>query len=91
MPYFAHGESPAYSTINARIEALEAAASYRGPWRRGQRCLQLASGFYEWHLDPYGRKAPCLITVVDQDSLGSQASGIGASGRMGRRSKAART
>ena len=58
VPFFARGEPPKYSTINARIETFETAASYRGPWRRGQRCLQLASGFYEWHLDQYGRKAP---------------------------------
>jgi putative SOS response-associated peptidase YedK len=67
VPFFARGEPPKYSTINARIETFETAASYRGPWRRGQRCLQLASGFYEWHLDEYGRKAPYLITVADQD------------------------
>lgn len=70
VPYFTRGEPPAYSTINARVETLESAASYRGPWRRGQRCLQLASGFYEWHLDPYGRKTPYLITVLDQDLFG---------------------
>lgn len=67
VPFFTRGAPPAFSTINARVETLETAASYRGPWRRGQRCLQLASGFYEWHLDHYGRKAPYLITVVDQD------------------------
>jgi putative SOS response-associated peptidase YedK len=49
------------------IETVETAASYRGPWRRGQRCLQLASGFYEWHLDSSGRKAPYLITIADQE------------------------
>jgi putative SOS response-associated peptidase YedK len=67
VPFFAHGEPPKYSTINARIETFETAASYRGPWRRGQRCLQLASGFYEWHLDHYGRKSPYLISLVDQE------------------------
>jgi len=69
VPFFARGESPKYSTINARIETFETAASYRGPWRRGQRCLQLASGFYEWHMDERGRKAPYLITLADQDSF----------------------
>ena len=70
IPFFAHGEPPKYSTINARIETFETAASYRGPWRRGQRCLQLASGFYEWHLDEYGRKVPYLITLADQELFG---------------------
>jgi len=70
VPFFARGEVPKYSTINARIETFETAASYRGPWRRGQRCVQLASGFYEWHVDEYGRKAPYLITVADQELFG---------------------
>ena len=67
VPYFTQGEPPKYSTINARIETFETAASYRGPWQRGQRALQLASGFYEWHVDESGRKAPYLIAVADQD------------------------
>jgi putative SOS response-associated peptidase YedK len=66
IPYFAKGEPPKYSTINARIETVETAASYRGPWKRGQRCLQLATGFYEWHLDDQGRKAPFYIHLNDQ-------------------------
>ena len=66
IPFFAKGESPKYSTINARIESVETAASYRGPWKRGQRCLQVAAGFYEWHMNAEGRKAPYYITVVDQ-------------------------
>ena len=66
IPFFAKGEPPKYSTINARIETVETAASYRGPWKRGQRCLQVAAGFFEWHLNEEGRKAPFYITVVDQ-------------------------
>ena len=66
IPFFAHGEPPKYSTINARIESVTTAASYRGPWSRGQRCLQLASGFFEWHVDESGRKAPYYIHLADQ-------------------------
>jgi putative SOS response-associated peptidase YedK len=67
IPFFAHGEPPKYSTINARVETVASAPSYRDAWRRGRRCLQLASGFYEWHVDARGRKAPWLITVADQE------------------------
>ncbi len=67
IPFFAKGEAPKYSTINARIENVETAASYRGPWKRGQRCLQIACGFYEWHLDEQGRKTPYYIHLADQD------------------------
>lgn len=66
IPFFAKGEPAKYSTINARIETVETAASYRGPWKRGQRCLQVASGFYEWHLDNEGRKVPFYIHLADQ-------------------------
>jgi putative SOS response-associated peptidase YedK len=67
IPYFARGEPPRFSTINARMETVETAASYREPWQRGQRCLQVASGFYEWHVDARGRKAPYFIHLADQD------------------------
>lgn len=66
IPFFARGEPPKYSTINARLETVDTAASYRGPWKRGQRCLQIAGGFYEWHINAEGGKVPFYITVVDQ-------------------------
>jgi len=43
-PFFAKGVPPKYSTINARIETVETAASYRGPWKRGPRCIEVAAG-----------------------------------------------
>jgi putative SOS response-associated peptidase YedK len=67
VPAFCKGVAPAYSTINARIETMETAAAYRGPWQRSQRCLQFASGFYEWHASASGRKNPYYITCADQD------------------------
>lgn len=70
IPFFAKGEPGKFSAINARIETLETAACYRGPWRRRQRCIQPASGFYEWHLDSHGRKGPYLITLADQEVFG---------------------
>jgi putative SOS response-associated peptidase YedK len=78
VPFFAKGEplkrkSPTgrmvpASTHNARIETFETAPSYRGPWKRGQRCLQIASGFFEWHTFEDGRKAPFYIHLADQDT-----------------------
>jgi putative SOS response-associated peptidase YedK len=70
IPFFARGVPGQYSTINARVETLETAASYRGPWKRGQRCLVLASGFYEWHLLADGKsKQPYFIKLADQESF----------------------
>jgi putative SOS response-associated peptidase YedK len=39
IPFFAKGEPPKYSTINATVEKLESSAAWRGPWNRGQRCI----------------------------------------------------
>jgi putative SOS response-associated peptidase YedK len=67
IPYFARGVPPKYSTINARVETVQTAASYRGPWQRGQRCLQIAAGFYEWQVQADGKtKIPFYITASDQ-------------------------
>jgi len=70
VPFFAHGVAPRYSTINARAETLATAASYRMPWRRGQRCILPAAGFYEWQLAPDGTKIPWFIRTADQEIFG---------------------
>ena len=44
IPFFARGVPTKYSTINARIETVQTAASYRGPWKREQRCLVVVRG-----------------------------------------------
>jgi len=67
IPFFANGVPGGYSTINARVETIETAASFRGPWKRRQRCLVLASGFYEWHLLADSKsKQPYFIKPADQ-------------------------
>lgn len=70
IPFFARGESPRYSTINTTIERLETGPAWRGPWKRGQRCILPASGFYEWHMDEHGRKQPFFIHLADQEVFG---------------------
>jgi putative SOS response-associated peptidase YedK len=66
IPHFAGGLPPKYSTINATIEKLETASTWRGPWARGQRCIVPALGFYEWHVLPGGDQRPYYITCADQ-------------------------
>jgi putative SOS response-associated peptidase YedK len=70
VPYFAKGIPPKYSTINATIEKITDAATWRGPWKRGQRCILPAQGFYEWHLNEDGSKTPFYITCADQPLFG---------------------
>jgi putative SOS response-associated peptidase YedK len=70
IPYFARAVAPKYSTINATIERLESGPAWRGPWKRGQRCVQLCAGFYEWHLTKSGRKQPFFIHLADHEVFG---------------------
>ena len=48
--------------------------SLRGPWRRGQRCIVAALGFYEWQIveGPGGKpaKQPYYIRIGDQEIFG---------------------
>jgi putative SOS response-associated peptidase YedK len=68
IPFFARGVPTKYSTINARVETVPTSACYRGPWSRGQRCLVVVSGFYEWQVQDDGKtKIPFYITLNDQD------------------------
>jgi putative SOS response-associated peptidase YedK len=66
IPHFARGEPGKYHTINARMETLQTSPAYRTAWRRGQRCLILASAFYEWQ-EVAGGKQPYYIGCADQE------------------------
>ena len=71
IPFWAKGIPPKYSTINATVEKLTNAATWRGPWSRGQRCIMPANGFYEWQVLPDGKtKQPYYITLNDQPLFG---------------------
>lgn len=55
VPSWAKGQLPRFSTANCRSESDEAFSAtvakkrtFSGAWRRQQRCLVLASWFYEW-------------------------------------------
>lgn len=70
VPYFAKGVAGKYSTINARVESIETSPAYRGSWKRSQRCILPATGFYEWHLNADGSKQPYFIHAADQPTFG---------------------
>lgn len=68
IPFFLKGQSPKFATINARIETMETSPAYRGPWKRGQRCLVPAQGFYEWQVLP-GGKQPWFIGLASGEVM----------------------
>lgn len=60
IPFWAKDESIGNRMINARSETLAEKKSFKRPYR-SQRCLILATGFYEWHKEKDGSKTPTIF------------------------------
>jgi len=58
------------STINATVERVESAPSYRDPWARGQRCIFVMGGFYEPHVNADGSRDPFFLHLADREVFG---------------------
>lgn len=68
VPPWADSPKLPYATFNARVESVAEKATYRDPWKRGQRCLIPASVFYEWEKTPSrpgGRKQCYALRMKD--------------------------
>jgi putative SOS response-associated peptidase YedK len=63
IPYWAKDEKIAYRTINARVETVDTAPSYREAFKK-RRCLIPADSFYEWK-KLVGGKIPYAIGMKD--------------------------
>ena len=64
VPRWAKDDKMAYSTFNARSEEFTTKPSFRDAWRRGQRCLVVTNGFYEWKkLDAKGKLKQAYMIV----------------------------
>jgi putative SOS response-associated peptidase YedK len=63
IPSWAKDEKIAYKTINARMETVDTAPSFRAAFIK-RRCLIPADGFYEWRKIG-GPKAPFSIAMKD--------------------------
>jgi len=50
-----------YNMNNARSDTLMEKQSYKIPLRKGQRCVILVEGFYEWNTSSSGSKQPYFI------------------------------
>lgn len=69
IPPFLKGEKPKFPTMNARIETMEAAPAFRDAWKKGQRCIVPARGFYEWQLIPDSPRQPWFIGLADNEVM----------------------
>jgi putative SOS response-associated peptidase YedK len=70
IPWWQHGVPLKASTINATVERLESAPSYRDPWQRGQRCILAMAGFYEPHVNDDGSRVPFFVRLGDREVFG---------------------
>ena len=70
IPFFAKGVPGKYHTINARVESMATSPAYRTAWRRAQRCIVPANGFYEWQELPGAVKQPWFIHTVERELFG---------------------
>jgi putative SOS response-associated peptidase YedK len=70
IPYWAYGVPLKASTINATVERIESAPSYRDAWRRAQRCIFVMGGFYEPHVNADGSREPFFLHLADREVFG---------------------
>ena len=55
----------ALDTRNARSENFTTKPAFKDAWKRGQRCLVVTDGFYEWKKITTKEKQPYAIATVD--------------------------
>jgi len=65
LPHWAEDEKISYSTFNARSEDFTTKPAFKDAWKRGQRCLVVTDGFYEWKKITVKDKQPYAIAVTD--------------------------
>jgi len=65
LPHWARDEKLSFSTFNARSEDFTTKPAFRDAWKRGQRCLVITDGFYEWKKLNAKDKQPYAISMAD--------------------------
>lgn len=70
-PLKGRGGKGKLATFNARAETMQTSGVYRGAWSRGQRCIFVLSGFYEWQILEDGKsKQAWFIHLADRKTFG---------------------
>ncbi len=68
VPSWANEIKTTFSTFNARAETVTTKPAYRSAWKKGQRCLIPAAGYFEWK-KVGTNKIPYFIHSVDGEPL----------------------
>jgi putative SOS response-associated peptidase YedK len=63
VPWWAKDIKVGFSSINARAETIDTAPAFRDAWKKGQRCLVVTDGFYEWKKP---EKQPYAVAMADE-------------------------
>ena len=66
IPRWAKDIKAGYSTFNARADSVAEKPAFRDAWKRGQRCLVVTDGFYEWRKKD---RQPFAIAMADGDLM----------------------
>lgn len=70
IPWWASGVPLKASTINATVERIDRAPTYRDAWSRAQRCIFAMAGFYEPHVNDDGSREPFFIHLGEREVFG---------------------
>lgn len=76
VPGWAREGKASQGFINARVETAREKPSFRDAWRRGRRCLVMATGYYEWE-----RKGGPPTLLQAEDGLPFAMAGLWEPGR----------
>jgi putative SOS response-associated peptidase YedK len=69
LPHWAKNEKIAYSTFKARAEEFTTKPAFGDAWKKGQRCLVVTDGFYEWKkLDAKGKEKQRYAIAMASDA-----------------------
>ncbi len=66
VPWWAKDIKVGFASTNARAESVDKTPAFRDAWKKGQRCLVITDGFYEWKKP---EKQPYAIGMADDDLM----------------------
>jgi putative SOS response-associated peptidase YedK len=66
IPWWALDMKVGFSSFNARAETVATKPGFRDAWKRGQRCLVVVDGFYEWRKPD---KQPFYISLGNRQPM----------------------